>query len=299
MPRLLLALAGACLSLPALADTNGLPPMAEAPLIDVADVPCVDAVLGSATVRFAIDTSNVHSVIDLSVARQGGLTLAPVAGHPDLSKAVLPSLWIGKTELRQLTVLVADLGRFGMPPGMKGTLAYTAFKDRLLQIDWPHHEVRISAPLEGKVALPGDSDRLELITFGKEGPPIVVVNGFEIDGRPLSAQLDTFYTGSLLVYDASIARLLLAKEASTSQTAFFPYTDGGVKMRRAQAQSESFHGTSLGDAAPSVYFPTPDVHEPDGLFDATVGTALLKESVLTLDFHNQTLSVVRDGAASL
>ena len=40
-----------------------------------------------------------------------------------------------------------------------------------------------------------------------------------------------------------------------------------------------------------VYFPTPGVHEPDGLFEATVGLGVFGKSVLTLDFHDKTLSV--------
>ena len=43
----------------------------------------------------------------------------------------------------------------------------------------------------------------------------------------------------------------------------------------------------------TVYFPTPGVHEPDGLFEATVGLELLQGSVLTLDFHAMKLSLQR------
>jgi hypothetical protein len=33
------------------------------------------------------------------------------------------------------------------------------------------------------------------------------------------------------------------------------------------------------------------VHEPDGLFDATVGMELLRGVVLTLNFHDMTIGV--------
>jgi hypothetical protein len=44
------------------------------------------------------------------------------------------------------------------------------------------------------------------------------------------------------------------------------------------------------DAA-KVYFPTESVHEPDGLFDATVGLELFRGAIVTLDFHDMTITV--------
>jgi hypothetical protein len=46
-----------------------------------------------------------------------------------------------------------------------------------------------------------------------------------------------------------------------------------------------------------VYFPTETVHEPDGLFDATVGLELFRDAVLTLDFRDMTIGVVKTAAA--
>jgi hypothetical protein len=99
------------------------------------------------------------------------------------------------------------------------------------------------------------------------------------------------YSGTLLVYTASIEKLRLAEAAKTTKSRDFPFTDGGVKMKEAPAEKESFHGLTLSGPAPLVYFPTPDVHEPDGLFDATVGLELFYEAAVTLNFHDMTISV--------
>jgi hypothetical protein len=48
---------------------------------------------------------------------------------------------------------------------------------------------------------------------------------------------------------------------------------------------------TLSGPAPLVYFPTPEVHEPDGLFDATVGLELFYRAAVTLNFHDMTVSV--------
>jgi hypothetical protein len=136
-------------------------------------------------------------------------------------------------------------------------------------------------------------DTMSLITFGKEGPPIVVADGFEINGVKASAQVDTMYTGSLLVYTASIEKLSLSGAAQTTDVRLFPLTDGGVNMKVAPAQSEGFNGVTLARDAARVYFPTETVHEPDGLFDATVGLELFRDAVLTLDFHDMTIAVAK------
>jgi len=62
-------------------------------------------------------------------------------------------------------------------------------------------------------------------------------------------------------------------------------------MKEAPVKSESFHGATLSGPAPLVYFPTADVHEPDGLFDATLGIELFYKAALTLNFHEMTVSV--------
>lgn len=62
-------------------------------------------------------------------------------------------------------------------------------------------------------------------------------------------------------------------------------------MKFAPATEEGFEGTPLITSGAVVYFPTPGVHEPDALFDATVGLDLLRDTVLTLDFHDMTISV--------
>jgi hypothetical protein len=107
------------------------------------------------------------------------------------------------------------------------------------------------------------------------------------------------YTGSVLIYTASIAKLSLRGAAQSTDTRFFALTDGGVNMREAPAQSEGFHGTILLRGGAKVYFPTEDVHEPDGLFDATVGLELFRHTVMTLNFHDMTIALRQVTKASI
>ena len=272
----------------------------EVQLLDCDGLPCVEARMGTGPIlKLGLDTGNVDSVLDASFAEAAGLK--PTAPMPEgapsgMMRTAIPSISIGNVQLthvRTLAMSLAEMISQSQMPQVDGTLAYTAFKDRILQIDFAAHKVRISDVLTSPIQCSGACDKISLINFGKDGPPIVVANGFEINGKKVTAQVDTMYSGSLLVYTASIEKLQLSDAAKTTKSRAFPFTDGGVQMKEALAQKETFRGVTLNGTAPLVYFPTPDVHEPDGLFDATVGLDLFYNAVLTLNFHDMTISMER------
>lgn len=271
---------------------------AEVPLLDCDGMPCVEARMGSGPVlKMGLDTGIVDSVMEAAYAEAAGLksTAALPAGAPSgMFRTVIPSISIGKVDLTNVDTLalgLSDMIAQNQMPHVDGTLAYTAFKDRILQIDFVGHKVRISNVLTAPAGCTGACDKISLIKFGNEGPPVVVAGGFEINGNKVSAQIDTMYSGTLLVYTASIEKLQLADAERTTKSRDFPLTDGGVKMKEAPAEKEGFRGLTLSGPAPLVYFPTPDVHEPDGLFDATVGLELFYKAAVTLNFHDMTISV--------
>jgi hypothetical protein len=271
---------------------------ADVPLLDCQGLPCIEARIGNGpALKMGIDTGNADSVLDTPFAEAAGLkpTADLPAGAPSgMYRTVIPSIRVGNVSLTNVGTLamsLSDMISQNQMPHVDGTLSYTAFKDRVLQIDFVARKVRISEVLTASVGCTGACDKFSLIKFGNEGPPIVVADGFEINGKKASAQIDTMYSGSLLVYTASIEKLQLGDAAKTTKSRDFPFTDGGVKMKEAPAQKESFQGVTLSGPAPLVYFPTPDVHEPDGLFDATVGLELFYKAALTLNFHDMTVSV--------
>jgi hypothetical protein len=280
------------------AQHGGIKFAAEVPLLDCDGMPCIEARMGTGpNLKMGIDTGNVDSVLDVPFAEAAGLkSTAPLPeGAPSgMFRTMIPSISVGNVKLAEIVTLamsLSDLVAQNQMPHVDGTLAYTAFKDRILEIDFVARKVRISEVLTAPIPCAGACDKISLIKFGNEGPPIVVADGFEINGKKVSAQIDTMYSGTVLVYTASIERLQLSEAAKTTKSRDFPFTDGGVKMKEAPAGSEGFHGLTLSGRAPLVYFPTPDVHEPDGLFDATVGLELFYKAAVTFDFHDMTVSV--------
>ena len=170
-------------------------------------------------------------------------------------------------------------------PVSDGTLAYTAFKDRVLELDYRRKTVKVSEALHDPVSCPVFCGTLTTPTFGKKGPPILVATGFSLNSHQITAQIDTLFTGTMLIYPTSVDKLGVTEAAKTTNKDFFKYTDDGVDMLKATASTESFGARALAKDAP-LYFATPVVHLPDGMFDGTVGHALFEHSVLTLDLHD-------------
>lgn len=280
----------------ALATTLQTPELHGGPMLACSGLPCLDVTAANGRhLRLLLDTGDVDSVLDTAVARQLGLALSPVPGRDGkpapYQNAILPAVKLGRASLGDVKVRVMDLSQFitqDRLPASDGTLAYSAFKDRLLTLDYPNHTVLISAPLRSALPCPGFCGSLSTPTFGRKGPAILVATGFSVNGEPVTAQIDTLFSGTLLVYPTSVTKLRLDQADHTTKTEFFKYTDGGVHMRQAESRTQAFGQTVLAKDAP-LYFATPEVHLPDGMFDATVGHALLEHSVLSLDLHDMKL----------
>lgn len=263
------------------------------PLLECSGLPCVDVtVAGDRHLKMLLDTGNANSVLDRTVAEAMGITLQPVNGpdgkpYPGYASGTVPKIRVGDAELGDLEMVVVELkssiGK-GEMPAADGALAYTAFKGRVLTIDYKNHRVNISGVLKADAPCPQSCGTITNPTFGKKGPPIVVTTGFRLNGKPLTMQVDTLYEGTMLIYPTSVHKLGLTDQQSSSVVRKFPFTDGGVEMIEGAAAQEGF-GDEVLRRNVALYFATRKVHLPDGMFDGTVGNELFLGHVLTLDFH--------------
>jgi hypothetical protein len=268
-----------------------MPELRGGAMLACSGLPCVDVMLASGKhLRMLIDTGDVSSVLDAKVAKELGIAVSPVKGADgkDVSgyaRAALTGAKLGDAELGDVKVLVMDLSVMEAKdqiPKADGSLAYTAFKDRLLEMDYVGRRVQLSEVLSGGVACPGKCGELTTPTFGKKGPPILVATGFSVNGKAITAQIDSLFGGTMLIYPTSVKKLGLSVEAKSTKKEMFKYTDGGVDMFASTAGVESFEGRVLANDT-ALYFAGPEVHLPDGMFDGTVGHALLEHSVVMID----------------
>ena len=262
-------------------------------------LPCVDVTVKNGKhLRMLVDLGDESSIIDSSVAREMGLIVDPVQPlGPDgkrittgYGQSTLEGVHLGDASLGDVHVLVMDIAsgiKKNQLPQSDGTLAYTVFKDRLLQLDYKRQTVRVSEPLTTNLACSGFCGDVTMPTFGKGRPHVLVTTGFSVNGKPITAQIDTLYAGTMVIYPDSVAKLGLQQENSAATaTRFFNFTDGGVPMRESHAQTEAFANKALAHNA-ALFFATPTVHVPDGMFDGTVGAGLFVGHILHLDLHAQ------------
>jgi len=268
-------------------------------MLKCSGLPCMDIhFAGGNSIRMLMDTGNSSSLLDKAKAEQLGLKLDPAIGRDGKPVAgyvvaTLKDCYAGDAPLGDLKVLVLDLKADiakGSIPAADGTLAYTAFREKLLMLDYAHRKIAIAPAGKDNAPCPGFCGEISHPTFGKQGPPMVVTSGFTVNGTPVSMQIDTLWSGTMLIYDTSVAKLGLSSAAASQTKRSFPFTDGGVQMLEAQGISEGFGKGSLKRSAP-IYFPTPGVHQPDGLFDGTVGDELFQGHVLLMNFATSQFSI--------
>lgn len=275
--------------------------MVEVPLLDCSGLPCIDMSSSNGkTLRLLIDTGEVNSYLDTKAAQTLGLDLKPLKGSGDstvaqIQQTVVPGAKLGELPMGDFPFLVLDTtqspDKSGAPmtplPG-DGVLTYSAFRNRLLEIDYTHHLVRISEPQESAQPCPHDCSDLVVKHIGKYGPVTLTAGGFEIDGQSVDAQIDTLFTGTMLVYPGAVEKLGLKKQAKAKRKELFPYVESGIKLARFDGAAESFRAIDLMTDAP-LYFFTSDDHPPAVEFDATVGSGLLSHAVVTFDFKGMHL----------
>lgn len=243
-----------------------------------------------------LDTGNVNSWLSADSARARHLKLDVIEQDGKTLDGIF-RLGAQTVVLQQQSLsgrfLAFDKEQTGeLPGGVDGALAYTFFTGRVLKIDFPHHRLSVLDPPDN--GLTASAAPVHLITFGKAGPPVVVVGGLSVNSRPINAQFDTCYTGTLLLYDQAIAELGLRDAPGAARPTFFPNTDGGVNMKKATIDSIGFGGRVLSARPATVYFPAAGknlVHQPDGLFEGTVGNALFAHSVVVLDLKSMKIDV--------
>lgn len=268
----------------------------EIPLLDCSGLPCIDmAAADGKTFRLLIDLADVNSFLDSKEAQVLALPLQALKSSDgndisEIQQTVVPGAHLGDLPMGDFPFMVLDTAtpqpdRQKQPPfPANGALTYSAFKNRVLQIDYAHHVVRISEPQSAPLACPRTCANLVIKHFGGDfGPVTLTTSGFTINGQPVDVQLDTMFTGTVLVYPGSVDKLGLKKQSKAKQKENFPYLQGGLTLVRADGATASFGDLPLMQSGP-LYFGTSDDHFPAMHFDATVGWALLNHAVVMFDF---------------
>ncbi|MBV9265440.1 MAG: hypothetical protein JO061_04650 [Acidobacteriaceae bacterium] len=275
-----------------------VPVMHEIPLLTCSGLPCVELTSKSVNVmRLAIDLASVNGYLDVKTAQARGLKLESLkaAGGAEITavqQTIVPGAKLGDLELGDFPFMVLDLSADPAEPKKKratsfpadGALAFGSFKNRILQIDWERHLVRISEPISQEQPCPRDCGDLKFEHLGHYGPLTLTATGFQVDGKDLTCQIDTLFTGTMLIYPQAVDRLGLRELTKTRHKEEFPFFQNGVKLTEAESVNEGFHRDTLLSEAPVYFWTAKDVAPPEVSFDATIGAGLMSRALVTFDF---------------
>ena len=272
-------------------------PMHEIALLDCSGLPCVEMTAGSGTtVRLVIDTASPNAYLDTKAAQRLRLVLQPLksgAGGDisDVQQTTIVGAKLGDLLMGDFPFMVLDTAPDPNEPDKKrtaplpadGALTYGSFKNRRVQLDFSKHILRVSEPQTETQPCPGRCGDLIVQHFGQYGPVTLTATGFEVAGQPVSAQIDTLFTGTVLVYPPSVEKLGFKKLSKAKSKEDFPFAQNGLKLARAEGVEESFQGTALSPKGAVYFWTSKEEPAPNVQFDVTVGTGLLKSTVFTLD----------------
>ncbi len=294
-----LVLAGLAIASVGLAQSQAAPPMHEIPLLSCSGAPCVELTSGKVNVmRLVIDLGSVHAYLNLDAAQKRQLRIIPLSGASGgsisaVQQTVVPGAKLGDLQLGDFPFMVLDLAS-DQNTGKKkdisfpadGALAFGSFENRRVQIDWSKHVLRVSDPLLDTLPCPRDCRDLKSEPFGAYGPRTLVADGFEIAGKPVRAQIDTLFGGTMLLYPKAGETVDVGQVQKSKHKEEFPFMQGGLKLTRAIAVDYTFDKDALLTDAPVFFWSDKENAAPDVSFDATVGTALLSRALFTFDFRS-------------
>ena len=246
--------------------------------------------------RMIFDTGNTPLVLDTDRARGLGLAVPSGAKRTsgqgssafDFYRVTLPTVGLGATRLRDqpaLLVPFSDQVKHDYGIEVDGSFGYGALRDRVVRIDFPARELRIStAP--GAAAAGSVSSPITWLQYQPQSPRLITFDGLTVDGEAVTAQLDTFLAREAIVFTAKTPRFAHLPDAPAK-----PIEYEGATLRPARVGAVSFLSETLGRAPITVYVAGKGAHVPTTAISAILGNALLADRVVELDFPNSTITL--------
>lgn len=282
--------------------TSSGPRFVEVPLLDCSGLPCIEMTTGSGkTLKLVIDLGEPNSYLDIKAAQTLSADVKPMKSDADaditqVQQTVVPGAKIGDLPMGDFPFTVLDTTPSPEQPNAKeippfpadGALAFRAFQNRIVAIDYLNHKVRISEPLEAEQPCPLPCTDLVVRHVGQFGPVTLTTEGFSVDNQPIQAQIDTMFPGTVLIYQDFVKQFGLKKLAKGKHKQFFPYLLGGVKLAEADGSAtvgykQGLHMTDL----PLYFFDKDDDHQEPANFNATIGSGLFHGATVVFDFKGK------------
>ena len=251
---------------------------------------------GKGSYNMLLDTGAEQSAIDLKIAKELGLKLAPIGGGKAVATGnkqntvfltELPQIEIGNLRAKNILAAAIDFSRISQRIGIpvQGIVGYEFLKNRIVQFDYPKRIVRFdSASPISKSKQPNNPNRMT-IPFHFDGEDkFPIIQEVYVNGKKISAELDTGHSGVIALTAAAIKRLGLEAEAQAAEPETSEGALGTSVNRKGKLKTLTV-GTITIDSPP-VSFRAPNSGLDEAPFDGLLGNAFFKDFVVTFDYRS-------------
>jgi predicted aspartyl protease len=257
-------------------------------------------VAGKGPFNMLLDTGVNPSVIDRETAKEIGLKLSTQGEQGsgsgtevNLNYATsLPIVELGELRAINVEALATDLAKMSKTLGkpLLGVLGYSLLKDRVVQFDYPKQRARFyaSSPYPNAAPASNNSHRTTL-RFAYHDD--ILVEGILVNGKKITATIDTGSNGTFQFTPGAITRLGLEKEAGEAQPSHSVGFNGTAQNRKGTVRNITIGGISVD--APDVVFFNKGAGYDDAEWGLRIGNAFLKKFVMTLDYQKKILTLER------
>jgi predicted aspartyl protease len=254
------------------------------PMESSTGLPVVSArINGRGPYKFIIDTGAMHSVFSENLARELGLpSIAHAAmGRPGSTKPLpatvtrVAKIEIGSLTIEGVTAVFADLSAVFLKkaPDVQGVLSAAMVPGLLVTYNFPAREIEFR---HGE--LPSEDGQTIFVWSAGNLPSLTA----DVGGQSVRMDVDTGAISGFVV-DTAVANKLQWLEAPSE----------GEKIRTVDMETKTFTGRMNGIIRVGKFsFENPRLVYHDGFNN--LGSAVLKDFVVTLDPKNRRLELKRD-----
>jgi predicted aspartyl protease len=250
---------------------------------------------GKGPYNMLLDTGAEQSAIDLNTARELGLKLSPLgegrvvaAGKKEntVFLTTLPQVEVSSVTAKGLLAAATDFSkisqRIGMP--VNGVLGYNFLRNRIVEFDYGKRMVRFHSVSPFSPKQRAASARMTLPFHFSEDDRFPLIDNVYVNGKKITAELDTGHSGVLAVTAAAINRLGLEAEAEgceaeTSEGALGTSVNRKCKLRTLKVGTLTIN-------SPTVSFRAPNSGLDEAPFEGLLGNDFFKDFVVTFDYRS-------------
>jgi len=240
-----------------------------------------------------IDTGTDPSAIDIETAKQIGIKLGSKAHKSsgggsgvNLNYACkFTTLGVGTVSATNIEAAAIDLSKVSekMDEHIDAILGYSFLNKRIVQFDYPNYIVRF---LDRSAAISGDHSIASLPFRYKDN---VLIDGILVDGRSVTANLDTGSSGTFQISPKATNELGLADNAARGKSNTSVGYNGAFESRQGTVKNISIGSISVKD--PTVLFFGAGTGRDNVPWSINIGNGFLKDYIVTVDYVAKTVTL--------